>query len=100
MRIALPSHRPWPGRAVVDLVAACGSSKPSGHRRQRRPLPHRPGSDVLHMAFAADMPDPDPDIFYYTEGNAIVDQRLRRLGAVRPQRLVHAGARTWPRAGR
>ena len=25
------------------------------------------------MAFATDMPDPDPDIFYYTEGNAIVD---------------------------
>jgi peptide/nickel transport system substrate-binding protein len=29
-------------------------------------------STVLNLAFTTDMPDPDPDIFYFTEGNAIV----------------------------
>jgi peptide/nickel transport system substrate-binding protein len=53
------------------LVAACGSSKPSGTGVTGAPVSAPP--DVLHMAFATDMPDPDPDIFYYTEGNAIVD---------------------------
>jgi len=29
-------------------------------------------STVLNLALTTDMPDPDPDIFYFTEGNAIV----------------------------
>jgi peptide/nickel transport system substrate-binding protein len=63
---------------LVALVAACGSSGNSGAPPQSvggvsgAAAATAPVPDVLHMAFSADMPDPDPDIFYFTEGNAIV----------------------------
>jgi peptide/nickel transport system substrate-binding protein len=60
------------GLAGSCLLAACGSSTSSTAGKP---------SQVLHMAFQADMGTPDPDIFYATEGlevtNSVYEGLLR-----------------------
>jgi peptide/nickel transport system substrate-binding protein len=65
---------------MAVLLAACGkSSKSSGSS-----TPATKASDVVHLAFNADMQVPDPDIFYEIEGNAVTTSVYEGLVRYKP----------------
>ena len=73
----------------------CGSSGSSKSSPSNTPSSAPP--TTLHIAFAADMQVPDPDIFYEVEGNEVVTSVYEGLVRYKPDssQLVPALATSW-----
>ena len=86
--------------AVISLTAAlalagCGSSSSSTAKPSSAPSGAPP--TTLHIAFAADMQVPDPDIFYELEGNAVTTSVYEGLVRYKPDsnQIEPALATSW-----
>lgn len=82
-------HRPSRRLAAVlvsaaVLAAACSSSSSSTGSSAGGTTPGAKVSDVVNLAFTADMQVPDPDIFYELEGNAVTTSVYEGLVRYKP----------------
>ncbi|HET9052340.1 MAG TPA: ABC transporter substrate-binding protein [Candidatus Dormibacteraeota bacterium] len=87
--------RSMPGRRLVFgalcgalLVAGCGSSATSGSVSGAASASK---SDVLHLAYFADMSTPDPDVFYDIEGLTVTMSAYDNLIRYKPDSHDYVG---------
>jgi peptide/nickel transport system substrate-binding protein len=77
------------GLSLTLVTAACGGSSKDDDASEKTGTP---ASDVINLAFNADMQVPDPDIFYEIEGNAVTTSVYEGLVRYVPDKTEIEGA--------